>query len=100
MTQEFRRRRRLHGGTQTPIVGQPYPDPVTAGQVPVTEVPQGGSARPRYHFTVSPEELGVIGAELTKRLTFAAEEFLTEMVEHQVRDAFRQELAEMLHLED
>jgi hypothetical protein len=53
-----------------------------------------------HRLTVSPEELGIIGAELTRRLTFAAEEFLTELVEGQVRDAFRQELSEMLRFDD
>ncbi|MGE5507980.1 MAG: hypothetical protein ACM3RP_05820 [Chitinophagales bacterium] len=44
------------------------------------------------HLTVSPEELGYIGAELAKRLNFAAEEFLTELVAEQVRSSFRAEL--------
>jgi hypothetical protein len=44
------------------------------------------------HLTASPEELGLIGAELAKRLTMAAEDFLSELAADQVRGSFRGEL--------
>lgn len=46
------------------------------------------------HLTASPEELGLIGAELAKRLTLAAEDFLSELAADQVRGSFRQELGD------
>lgn len=52
------------------------------------------------HLTASPEELGLIGAELAKRLNLAAEEFLTELVSEQVRASFREELGGMMAEED
>ncbi len=48
------------------------------------------------HLTTSPEELGIIGAELAKRLTLAAEEFLTELAADQVRGSFRHELGALV----
>lgn len=64
-----------------------------------TGAPSGGSAGPPgplAHLTASPEELGIIGAELAKRLTLAAEEFLSELAANQVRGSFRQEMGDFL----
>jgi hypothetical protein len=46
------------------------------------------------HLTTPPAELGLIGAELAKRLTLAAEEFLAELAAEQVRGSFRAELGD------
>lgn len=100
MPLEHRRRRRFHTETQPAATGFSYTDQVATAPPPIMENPAVADHEAHYRFTVSPEELGIIGAELTRRLTFAAEEFLTELVEGQVRDAFRQELAEMLHFDD
>ena len=63
------------------------------GEKENTAIPsaQGGLA----HLCTSPEELGLIGAELAKRLTLAAEEFLSELAAEQVRGSFRQGLGAM-----
>lgn len=75
-------RRRLVQGHR--YVGE---DTNTAGS-PRTTAPSASLSR----LTTPPDELGVIGAELAKRLTMAAEDFLTELAARQVRDSFRQEL--------
>lgn len=72
-----------------------------AGGSPNTAEPaRNALATPARHhltyLTTPPKELGLIGAELAKRLTVAAEEFLTELAAHQVRDSFRQELGVLM----
>ncbi|MGE5553164.1 MAG: hypothetical protein ACM3XZ_04495 [Betaproteobacteria bacterium] len=58
-------------------------------------------APPTHHnrlarLTTSPEELGIIGAELAKRLTMAAEEFLSELAAEQVKGSFRAQLDSLM----
>ncbi len=80
------RRRLVHGGRYSggPGVHQEDP-PVAAPPVP----------HHLAHLTTPPAELGLIGAELARRLTLAAEEFLSELAAEQVRGSFREELGDL-----
>ncbi|MDI6871620.1 MAG: hypothetical protein QME79_09745 [Bacillota bacterium] len=83
-----RSRRRLVQGTR--YTGEPAARSETPS-------PSAGSAYNRLaHLNTSPGELGLIGAELAKRLTLAAEEFLSELAAEQVRGSFRGELGGLL----
>lgn len=88
MAASHRAPRRLVRGTDfAPRPGDAGGKPENAGSQPA----QPGLA----YLRTSPEELGLIGAELTKRLTLAAEDFLSELAADQVRGSFRQELGTM-----
>lgn len=84
-----RPRRRLAHGTAYAGGAPPSPDQAR------TLYPPRGELR----LSVSPEDLGIIGAELSKRLTMAAEDFLTELVSDQVRGSFRHELGGIIEEE-